>query len=258
MSRIKIPASMFLLFLGTTPVLSQGMFVTVSGGYGLGAETQNIGMNITGTGTSPSMEGVYGSYGEGLKAGASAGYMFTENFGVEVGFSYWFPRSVEYGFKYTTSTSSIKTTGSGFVVVPSVVISAGTKALNPYARVGLVLGIPSLKEEIRVVETGNNREIDMKEKGGLALGYSGALGINIPAGGGVDFFAEAVLSSLTFSPSSYEVTRYILNGVDQLPSLQQKTMEYKETVSSTDQNATTAVRIPFSSIGFAVGARITL
>lgn len=258
MSRKKIFASMILLFLGTTAVLSQGMFVTVNGGYGLGAETQSIGTNITLTATSGSLEGVYGSYGEGLKAGASAGYMFTENFGVELGFSYWFPKSIEWGLRYTLSTSTVKTTASGFVAVPSVVISAGTNALNPYARVGLVLGIPSLKEEIRVLEPGDNWEFNREMKGGLALGYSGALGINIPAGGGVDFFAEAVLYSLTYSPSSYEVTRYIVNGVDRLPSLQGKTVDYRETVSSTDQNAATAVRIPLSTIGFAVGARIKL
>lgn len=258
MSRTQIFPSMLLLLIGATPALSQGLYVAAYGGYGLGAETQTIGMNYNAASGSPSASVVYGSYGEGLKAGGSVGYMFTENFGVELGFSYWFPNSIDYTLIYTSSTSSVKMTGSGVVAVPSLVISGGTNALNPYARVGLVLGIPDLKEEIRVVQASGTTQTSLQEKGGFPLGYTGALGINIPAGGSVDFFAEAVLTSLTYSPSSYEYTGYIVNGVDQLPTMQHKTIDYKETVSNTDQNATGAVRIPFSNVGFAAGVRIRL
>ncbi len=258
MSRTEIFATMLLLLIGTTSALSQGLFVTVHGGYGLGAETQTIGMNYNASSVSPSASVVSGSYGEGAKAGGSVGYMFTENFGVELAFSYWFPKSVDYQAIYPGMTSSVSMKGSGFVAVPSVVISGGKDAPSPYARVGLVLGVPNLKEEIRQIQPSSNSETDLQEKGGFPLGYTGALGVNIPAGGSVDIFAEAVLYSLTYSPSSYEYTRYIVNGVDRLPSLQRKTVDYKETVSSTDQSATTAVRIPFSSVGFAAGVRIRL
>lgn len=259
MSRAGILTLMLIMLLGTTTVLSQGMFFTLNGGYGLGAGTQSIGTNTTFTGTGASYEGVYGSFGEGLKLGASAGYMFTDHFGAELGFSYWFGKSISYGSKGPSSDfNSVTWKSWGIVAVPSIVLSAGMKAINPYARVGLVLGLLRPTEEISQREGPDTMEGKLEESGGIALGYTGALGISIPAGGSVDIFAEAVLHSVTYSPSRYEVTKYVVNLQDRLPSLQAKTVEYKETISGTDKYVIPAVRRPFSSIGFAVGARVTL
>jgi hypothetical protein len=84
------------------------------------------------------------------------------------------------------------------------------------------------------------------------------VGILVPASPKVDFFAEAVLHSVTYSPGKYEITKYNINGVDQLASLTHKEVDYKESFSSSEQYVTIAVRRPFSSIGMAVGVRINL
>jgi hypothetical protein len=246
------------LTLGTTTGLAQGFYVDVNAGYGFGAGTQQMGYNYTSTGPASSYEGVYGSLGEGLKFGASAGYMFDENFGAELGLSYWLGKSLEYTYKTTTTMQTSKWSSWGIVAVPSVVISANLKPVKPYARFGLVLGLLNPKNELNRIETGNNMEAVTEDRGGIALGFAGALGIVVPAGPTVDFFAEAVLDAVNYSPSKYEISKYNINGVDQLPSLSHKEIEYKESFSSNEQNVTLAVRRPFSSIGLAVGVRINL
>ncbi len=259
MSRMNILTVMVLLLIGATAALSQGMYLRFHGGYGLGAGTQAIGDNDTYTGTTLTTEGVYGSFGEGLKLGASAGYMFTDHFGAELGFSYWSGKSITYETKTTSSDfSSITWRSWGIVAVPSAVLSAGMKTINPYARVGLVLGVLRPREEVSQRSGANTLEAEVQESGGIALGYTGALGISLSAGNGVDIFAETVLNSVTYSPSKYEITKYIIDLQDRLPSLQDKTREYKETISANDTNVLPAVRRPFSSIGFAVGVRMAL
>ncbi len=259
MSRANLLLALALcLILGATAGFAQGFHVSVNAGYGLGAGTQLIGYNYTSAGPTSSYEGVYGSLGEGFKFGASAGYMFNENFGAELGLSYWLGKSLETTFKTTSVTQSSKWSSWGIVAVPSVVISADTKPINPYARFGLVLGLLNPKNETSRSETGNNLEAVTEDHGGFAVGFAGALGILVPTGSTVDFFAEVVLYSVSHSPSKYEITKYNVNGVDQLSSLSHKEVDYKENFSSGDQNVTMAVRRPYSSIGLAVGVRINL
>jgi opacity protein-like surface antigen len=248
----------FCLILGTTAGLAQGFYVNVNAGYGFGAGTQQFGYNYTSTGPTSSYEGMFGSYGEGFKLGASAGYMFNENIGAELGLSYWLGKSIEATYKTTTMTQSQKWSSWGIVAVPSVVISANMKPVNPYARFGLVLGLLNPKTELNRIEPGNNMDAVTEDVGGVALGFAGALGIVVPTGSTVGFFAEVVLHSVSYSPSKYKITKYNINGVDQLPSLSHKEIDYKESFSSSDQYVTLAARRPFSSIGLAVGVRINL
>jgi hypothetical protein len=261
MSRTNVLMVAILCFiLGANIGLAQGMYLAANAGYGFGAATQFLGTNTTytGTGTPTSFEGVFGSYGGGFKVGASAGYMFNKNLGAELGLSYWLGKTFEAGYNSTTNTQTSKLSGSGFVAVPSIVVVANMEKVIPYARFGLVLGILKVKQENRFEQPGNTMQSTLEESGSLAFGYAGALGILVPGGGTVDFFAEVDLHSVNFSPSQIEVTKYTLNGVDQLASIDHKTIEYKESHTESDLYTQMAVREPFSSIGIVVGARINL
>ena len=245
------------LIFGANIGLAQGVYVTANAGYGLGAGTQGLDVNTGFTQTTTSYEGVYGSLGEGSKFGASAGYMFSKNLGTELGFSYWLGKTFEGTQKQTNRTQSNKWSGSGFVAVPSIVVSANMKTINPYARFGLVFGILKVKEEIRI-ETSQITEATQEETGGLAFGYAGALGIVVPAGGTVDIFVEVGLQAFTFSPSQLELTKYTVNGVDRLPTVTDKVVKYEDSFNTGTPMVQLGVRRPFSSIGLVVGARISL
>ncbi len=257
MYRTDILALMLLLSLGAATALSQGMYISVNGGYGLGAGTQTIGTNSTSVGTSFS-EPVHGSFGEGFKLGASAGYLFTDYLGAELGFSYWFGKPLGYTTRTPYTAFSTTWSGWGIVAVPSLVLTAGMKPVNPYARLGLVVGLLRLSEDWGQTVSTTTTEGLREETGKISLGYAGALGVSVPAGGGIELYVEAVLHSITFSPSKYEYTKYTVNGVDQLSSVQPNLVDFKDTFTGADQHVLLGVRRPFSSVGFAIGARVNL
>ncbi len=257
-----ITAAVLCIILAGNIGLAQGFYVTANAAYGFPAATQTLGYNssMTATGTIY-QDGVYESYGRGFKFGASAGYMFTENIGAELGISYWLGRTIEIGNSWTGGTDNVGISGAGFIIVPSMVVSAGKSAITPYARLGLVLGILGVKQD-RLLTTNVTYDIGWEMTGNLAIGYSGALGINVPAGGKVSFFAEVAVHSLSYSPGQIEQTRSTANGVNELPTDQDLVTHYQEHITESpggpDQHSAMATRLPFSSIGFALGARIDL
>jgi hypothetical protein len=253
----------FLWLIPPQSATSQGAYFTGSVGYGLSAGTQYLGTNSTSTvvgGTSvTTYEGVYGSYGEGLKFAASAGYMFSKQLGAEVGVTYWLGKSFDVTSTSTTSSTTDKWSGKGLIVTPSVVVSAGMERVNPYARLGLVLGFMKVVDEYSSGSTsGTTTERTYEETGALAFGYAANVGLLIPAANALDFFAEFGLNSVTYSPSQRELTKYTSNNVNLLPTVIIKKTDYQDDYTSLDQNISRAARRPFSSIGIAVGARIKI
>lgn len=260
MSRMKVlTVVIFCTIIGASIGLAQGLYLTANAGYGFGAGTQNFGQSETVRGVNDATrEGVYGSLGEGFKFGASAGYMFNKNLGAELGFSYWFGKSIEIEDKLPGWMDLVKLAGSGFVAIPSIVVSADMNMINPYARLGLVIGFLKVKEDRRIEET-TTYEYRWEETGNLAFGYAGALGIVVPVGGMVGFFAEIALHSVTYSPSQIEITKLTENGVDRLSTQQNRVTKYKESFTlPTTENTLMAVRRPFGSIGMAIGVKIDL
>lgn len=259
MSRTNILiAAVLCLVLGASVGLAQGWYLSANAGYGLGAGTQALGENYTSTGTTSTSEGVYGSFGEGFKFGASAGYMASSNLGADIGFSYLLGNSFEQSDKSQGATSTAKASGSGFLIVPSIVVSADMNSIKPYAKLGLVIGFMKVTEELNDSFSGQTYDRTIEETGNLAFGYAGAFGIVVPSGGTVDFFAEVGVYSITYSPGQAEITKATANGVDQLSTLTQKVMEYKDSIASTDQNSGLSVRRAFSSLGINAGVRINL
>lgn len=246
------------LILGADAALAQGVFVTANAGYSLGAATQTIGVNSTSTGLTESRDGVYGSLGEGGKFGVAVGYMFSANLSIELGFSYWLGKSFESTSRDPSITSSDKWSASGFVAVPSVVVSTDLKPVSPYARFGLIVGVLRPEEQQHIDHPNEHLEATFKESGNVAVGCAGALGIVIPTGGPVDFFTEVVAHALSYSPAEYEITQYVIDGVDQLPRLANKTFDYKESYTSGDEPIRLAIRRAFSSLGILVGVRFKL
>ncbi len=247
-----------LLLFGVTVGMAQGLYVTANTGYGFGAGSQYFGGNYDFTKTPIPIEGVYGSYGEGFKFGVSAGYMFSKNLGAELGFAYWLGKTLEMQGTFTTGVGVRKQSGSGFVALPSIVVSANTEPVSPYARVGLVLGILRVKNGYESHSASNSQDIMQEETGNLAFGYAGAIGLLVPAGRIVGFFVEASIHTVTYSPDQSEYTKYIDGGVDQLPRIEPKVYKFKESFNNIEEGVYIAARRPFSSVGFVVGVRINL
>ena len=247
-----------LLLFGVTVGMAQGLYVTANAGYGFGAGTQLFGGNYDYTKTPVLIEGVHGSYGEGFKFGVSAGYMFSGNLGAELGFAYWLGKTFELQSTFGADVGVRKLSGSGFVALPSIVVSANTEPVSPYARVGLVLGILKVKNGYETHGVSGSVDIMQEETGNLAFGYSGAIGLLVPAGRTVGFFVEASIHTVAYSPDQSEYTKYIDGGVDLLPRIEPKVYKFKESFNNTENDVYMAARRPFSSIGVVVGVKINL
>ncbi len=250
--------ALLCLILAADGAMAQGFYVSMNGAYGLGSGTQLIGMSNGPLATGIYYEGAYGSLGEGAKFGVSGGYMLTNHFAAELALSYWLGRTTEYTFKTADLTGTVGYTGKGFAAVPSLVFLSNLEPVNPYIKFGLVLGLLKVKQEIVNVTAIETREATYEETGGLAIGFASACGVIVPTGGVVDLFAEVFLHSVTYSPGKNEITGFTINGQDKLSTVENPSRNYEESVTSGQENVSLAVRRPFSSIGFSVGARITL
>ncbi len=238
--------------------LAQGTgYVTASIGYGLSAGSQQLASKSNGT----SREGVYGSFGQGLKFGLTGGYMFSQNVGGELGFLYLIGNSFEGGSTGTNSSSTDKHSGSGFMIAPAIIIS-GTGSVMPYAKAGIVLGFLKVTTEssssFTQGQTRSQSEGTGEETGGVAIGYTGGVGVVFGGGGQLSFFAEVALVNMAYSPSQGELTKATIDGRDVLSPIPNKTKVYKDSYNTTEQNVLAGVREPFGSVGVNVGVRVNL
>ncbi len=240
------------------PSYAQGGYVMASVGYRLSAGSQQLESKSNGT----SREGVYGSFGQGLKFGATGGYMFSQNVGGELGFLYLIGNSFEGGSSGTNSSSTDKRSGSGFMVAPAIVIAGGGTVM-PFAKAGIVFGFLKVKNEFSSTftqgQTQTQSERTAEETGGVAIGYTGGVGVVFVGGGQFSFFAEVAVVNMAYSPSQIELTKATENGRDILSTITtSKKADYKDSYNTTEQNVQAGVREPFGSVGVNIGVRVNL
>jgi hypothetical protein len=233
-----------LALLSLSSAFSQKGFVNAGFAFGFGAGTQQITQKVTATTT----EGVYGSFGEGFRFGASGGVMFNKNLGAEFGFTYLVGKTFEGSGQNNTI---IKNSSSGFLLGPTFILATGMEKINPYAKLGIVLGFLKAKFE----NNSQNSEFLVENTGGLSLGLVASLGVAFELSHMFSVFGEFTVLSLTQNPSQAEIVKSTANG--QAQPNQGKKFDFKDTF---DQNAAAntvlSVRNPFSSAGISVGARI--
>ena len=270
-------------FLPASLAFSQGAYFQLGGGYGLSSGSQVIGQNTTSNGTTTTYEGIFGSFGEGFKFGLTGGAMFTKNLGAELGVMYLLGKTFEETDATTgansTSNSVTKRSGTGLFFAPAFVVAAPLQGFTPYAKLGMVIGIPKGKAEMTSTSTsgGTTNSYATKEEvsGGLALGYLGGVGAVFEVGKNVGLFAELLLVAGSWSPSTNELTELTINGVDKLADYtdpakstfyRHRSIDYKDSYTPTAASAANphpnnpmlSVRRPFGSFGVNVGVRITV
>lgn len=214
----------------------------VSVGYGLGSPGHVLGTNTTSTGSSYSEKNIYGTLGSGLQANLTPGYMFGEHFGIELGLNGFFGSKTTVG-EATLSSGNYKHTqaSSQFRISPAIVVKSGGEKLSVYARGGLVLPLlGSVKSEINdATNPAAVTVMELKTSGKVSLGYTGAVGLNVHFGQKMSFFAELGANSLRVKSKETELTKYTVNGTDQLsnvPTYGKKTT-YVDELTNSSNNA---------------------
>jgi len=276
---LKVSVLLTMVLLFTNNLSAQQMYASINAGYGLKMGTQSMfsdyNYNSTNGHSISTRKAIDVSFGKGFCFGAAFGYMLTKNIGGELNVSYlvggktkskFSSTTVETGLTTTFRTSDESVSANMFRIIPTIVIAAGLEKFDPYAKLGLIIGMGSMKFENNVNDNGDVSVTKNKMYGGVALGLSSAMGVKYNINDMMSVFAELNMVSLSYAPKKGKTTEYKINGIDQLPTMttnEKETKFVKETTSdssspilASEPSESTRQKWPFSSLGLNLGFRI--
>ncbi len=280
----KIITTLLLIFIsisitnaqnnGGDSIKTKGLYFGIDGGYGFSAakstyqsSTFTYSSNVY---TYSTTVKTY-SLGKGINSGLYIGYMFTKQFGCEIGASYFigqkFNRRGENSDSYQESSSQ----GSMMRIIPALKYVLGEKKFRTYMKVGLIVGLGTkvIQNDSYTTPMGSFVYDDTWEyKGGISFGFHGALGVNYMITNTIGVFAELAGNYQNWAPKKSELTKFNSNGVDMLSTLTtiSKEQEYVSSYSYSSNNIpdpsqpqkSAKFYMPFSSVGFNIGLHIIL
>lgn len=254
----KIILSAAILALGTLSAnaqIKQGPYASVNVGYNFANNANNAYQygeflqfyNSTDNGTTNSFELVKLSLGKGLNFAGNFGYMFNKNLGAEIGIGYLMGSETEatqidnVGPNTGVQTTTIK--ANQLQIKPTLVLAAGYEKINPYAKVGLVLGMGKTTVELTDTNTISSDEAYTFElTGGMMLGLRASAGLNFAINDKISIFTELTSINGNIKPTEGEITKYTVDGVNELASL-----DYNDShVEFVDENPDTNASEPAS------------
>jgi hypothetical protein len=235
--------------------------------------------NETETNNSDNLEFKSMGLGGGLNATLAAGYMLSDHVGIELGVNEFIGlnKKTKYTFNNDIDnyTWEAKLSGKMLQIVPAIVITPGLEKINPYARVGMIIGIlPSVVFKMNSTDISSGgykantvtQEYKYKSSGGVALGFTGAAGADIMLGEKFAFFAELVFNGITYAPSKGELKVWKKDGVDELPDTKTKNKEWTyekkynaaEEIPDSSPNKLRKESFNFSNVELNIGIKMKL
>ena len=258
-----------LLFVGTS-IRAQNFYVR--GGLGCAVSTSaNIIMDYTyqpGTGNIENTVAKKGGYGTGLPIVVAGGYTLNKYLGLEFGIDYFFGFSYKSVSDLQSFTTEYKRHGQMLSLVPAVVIMfPQTGKIQPYARLGLKLGIlNTVTTNYSRPQSGSTQSLvwESKDYGGVAVGVQAAVGAEYTMNKRMSFFGEVQLDGISYAPKHGKYTEYTLDGTDKLPimTVQQKQWNYmkeldpSKTIPDTQTDEKPMVNHKFGNAALVVGVKI--
>ena len=208
----------------------------------VGGQLPNRDVYVGGVGSNKlaSRESVTGSFGEGFRAGLTAGYRFNTRLGVEMAVNYYssndktMAQTTDRLVKYdpaTTAATYLSFAANGqitaFDVAPAIVLFLGEhKGFEPYTKVGVIvpvhgtLDIDTDRNYSTFVGTNKVANTDAYSKDVVkpnpTLGFMSALGTSYKLGKNISAYAELEYRNFTVHGKTKETEIYTENGVDKL------------------------------------------
>jgi hypothetical protein len=225
--------------------------------------------SYTSSGSGQTAHAVPVGLGRGFTGTAAFGFKPSKYIGLEIGISEFvgFPRYADSIVNFpggTNAEAAFK--GNMLSILPAVVISPGFEKIDPYARLGLVIGIrPRIYGQMTYTQASTNPPNEYKVireyYGNAAIGLNAAMGVNWTISDLISLYAEFTFTSISYAPNYSEIILYDKNGVDQLSTLtvkQTKTEYYNsitlnEDIPDTSPNKELKKSIPFSNAGLSFG-----
>jgi outer membrane protein W len=268
-----------MLLLSNNLVAQNDMYAILNVGYNFKLGTQAMlseNSNTSGGVSSvTSIRSIDVSVCKGSNFGGALGYMFTKNIGAELGFSYQMTGNTKANCDianvYSADNSPIQTDRSysaGMLrIVPTLVIAGGFGKVDPYAKLGFLIGHTTMKLNYNFKEGGVTTSEQYKLNGGRALGAYTAVGVKYNIKGRISVFLDVNMVNISYAPTKCVLTERDVDGVDLLPTMtvKQKEIEfvnnskYDPGKSSSESQPTQQafVKMPFSSIGINTGFAVS-
>jgi hypothetical protein len=217
--------------------------------------------------------------GGGLNATLAAGFMLSDHIGIELGVNEYIGlnKKTKYTFNSNThdETWEYKISGKMLQIIPAIVITPGLEKINPYARIGMIVGIlPSVvsKGDGSYTNKGEYKattQTDIykyKSSGGVALGFTAAGGADIMLGEKFVFFGELVFNGITYAPKKGKLKEWTEDGKDMLPDAKtiQKEWTYEKKYNADDEipegspNKLQKESFNFSNVELNIGIKMKL
>lgn len=265
MKRIAI----FFLALISFPSAAQQWYAGLGSGLGFPIAGSVIIENNYRDSTHSEWKSTSGSYGAGWNFSFYSGYRFANALGLELQANYLNGNSYtahsEYYIPNYFQTSQTRTQVREFRIIPSVRYEAGAKKLRLYMRAGLLIGAwhhQQVEGHYTYIQTEESSRLDY---GGVSLGVSCGTGLSYAIGNHFSLFAECTAVGESWSPAKGKITKYEINGSDQLNSLPMGTREFVyvdepafNAYMNTDQpGQAQRMSIPMSAVGFAAGVQFS-
>jgi hypothetical protein len=264
----RIVVSMLLLLV--TNIAFAQMYVRANLGYNL---PMNSGLLATqtdydGTTGTRTVSGVYGSYGSGFSGHVAFGGGFGNGImGYDVELGFLKGKKYEHGFNSVNgnfnSTSMYTVHASSFQFAPSVTFTAGTGSIHPFARLGPVLAITSIKDRQEWQNTGSPTYVtEYKYYGGVAFGFKGVFGVAYTLNDLLDLCAEIDFISMSYAATKRKMEEYSEDGEDikdQLnPERLEEDIDKEFEVEGEESSPPMREPLPMGSIGIQLGLKIKL
>jgi opacity protein-like surface antigen len=221
--------------------MSAQLYVGARVGYGFGAQKYEVGF----TKTDDSKEYIWGSMGEGLPMGLKLGYFFNDNLGIELGINYWIgaeQTAADVNMAKLKYTNVVTAKSSQLRLLPQLVYKSD---MGIYGRFGVVMPVSGktvvTSKEVSPTMAGMvTTEAEVEYKGSFAIGFAGAFGYAFELSDNMHLFGEMEYIALTIKGKTSEVTKYNVNGIDAIPSMDtyDKQTNYVDELNSSSNNGT--------------------
>ncbi len=250
---------------------SQGLYAKINAGYGLNMSSQNVDyfhfINYTIDTVSSTQEQVKTSLGKGFVVEGAVGYMFNKNVGAEISCSYLLGAKTKTNQTLYGTVRNNSLSANMLRINPSLVIAGSFEKINPYAKLGLIIGFGKIIYEDDYTSAGGSVVSEIMElSGGIALGLNAGAGVSYNISDKLSLFGEVNMVNLSYSPTKGILTESIVDGTDRLPDMttHEKEIDYVDNYTTetnappSDSEARKELKetYPFGSVGLNVGIKI--
>jgi len=282
----------YLLFMGATSfsraqetTWTPGAYAAVNIEYGTGSMINTLGMDqyvdVSDNATSSSVvKPTKGTFGGGLTATFTPGFMLSENMAVELGISYY-KGSTKTVNKIMYSDESAKldlTAKANQLRLTPALMFRTSGDLYAFSKIGIVLPImgKSKYEEVSLnyytSDDGSNMRVTQKGeyKNKFSMGFVGAIGAGYALSSDLSLSLEIAYTALNIKPKSRTITSHNINGREYINDIARagKETEFVKELNGTSNNSNfvdtvnpnapyqdMADRLNFSQIGLSVGIK---